>query len=163
MLDKNRISFMNSLSGIELKRFNDKIIKQENGCWIWQGAKTNGRYIYGNMTFRKENYLAHVFSCFFIGKNPEALRQNVLHRCDICLCVNPNHLFTGTQRDNVKDMLNKNREARGEKHGLTTITNEQAETIRAIYPRLTYRQLANRYNVSESCIGRIIRKESYVI
>ena len=76
------------------------------GCWIW------GRYTYDNgYGAVSENYrtvLAHRKSwILWHGAIPPGMR--VLHRCDIPSCVNPLHLFLGTQRDNIQDCMAKGR------------------------------------------------------
>jgi hypothetical protein len=84
----------------------DKVIPESNsGCWIWIGA-TNGRG-YGNF---KRHAKAHRVSWeLYYGKIPNGLC--VLHKCDVKLCVNPNHLWLGTYKDNNYDMHLKHRNA----------------------------------------------------
>lgn len=82
----------------------------ETGCWLWIGS-TNGTYGCANIDYKQVS--AHRLAWeLFRGPIPEG--QNVLHRCDRPLCVNPSHLFLGTQEDNLKDMTQKGRRAKGE-------------------------------------------------
>jgi hypothetical protein len=71
----------------------------ENGCRIWQGAEMNrgyGQFVMGGKVKR-----AHQWSFFFAnGHEPE---NWVLHRCGVKLCVNPDHLYDGTPKDNALD------------------------------------------------------------
>lgn len=82
----------------------------ECGCWIWMPSlQTQG---YGRIAFNQKNdkrkMLAHRTSYqIFKGNIPAG--ANVLHRCDMPSCVNPDHLFTGTQKDNMQDMIKKGR------------------------------------------------------
>ncbi len=93
----------NHLSDIE--RFWIKVIKT-NSCWVWMGASVSKRY--GNMRFGNRSQLAHRVSWqIHHGEIPEG--QNVLHKCDNGFCVRPNHLFLGTQIDNMRDCLVKDR------------------------------------------------------
>jgi hypothetical protein len=82
-------------------------VQRGEGCWEWQGAN-NGK---GYGCFGKEGsrpYYAHRFSWeLHAGPIPDGLF--VLHRCDNRRCVNPEHLFLGTQGDNMRDMIAKGR------------------------------------------------------
>ena len=87
----------------------------ETGCWIWTGKGER----YGHMRTgyvndgNRKTQAAHRISWeIHVGEIPEGLR--VLHKCDTPSCVNPAHLFIGTDRDNMDDMLAKGRSARGE-------------------------------------------------
>ena len=79
----------------------------ESGCWIWTGS-LNKEGGYGTMRFKGERYLAHREAYKFF-KGPIPKNMNVCHTCDIPSCVNPDHLFIGTQKDNVRDCISKGR------------------------------------------------------
>lgn len=79
----------------------------------------------------------------------------VLHRCDVPLCVRPDHLFLGTLKDNTQDMLTKNR------HTIEKLTSDQVQEIRARYAAggIMQTALAKQYGVSNALIsGSITRK-----
>lgn len=81
-------------------------------CWNWTGAtfRDSG---YGAINVGGQAMLAHRVSFLQHGLgNPGELF--VCHRCDNRLCINPSHLFLGTNRDNVDDMLRKGRQCRGQ-------------------------------------------------
>jgi hypothetical protein len=97
------------------KNFLKKFIQgNSDECWEWLGTKINsgyGKFLLG---------LAHRFAYeYFVGPIPEGLC--VLHKCDNPGCVNPNHLFLGTHKDNTQDMYKKGRQGDcrrwGEKNG----------------------------------------------
>ena len=88
-----------------IDRFMKKVQKQPNGCWIWTGANNCQ---YGNFKYKNENY-AHRAS-FVLHKHEIPVGMFVLHRCDVPLCVNPEHLFAGNQKDNMQDKIKKNRQ-----------------------------------------------------
>lgn len=97
------------------KSLNDRLFNKieyipESGCWLWVGAKTkNSRFGYGIIKINgKTKTLVHRLSWeIFNGLIPSGV--NVLHHCDTPTCINPNHLFLGTQKDNVSDMFDKKR------------------------------------------------------
>ena len=95
-----------ALKGKTKQRFEEKIeMIPECGCWIWMGGR---RGFYGCISVDNKTELAHrVAWTLYKGTIPNGLL--VLHHCDTPLCVNPNHLFVGTQSDNIKDCVKKGR------------------------------------------------------
>ena len=92
-------------------RFWDKVdidsINSENDCWNWIGP-TGGSKPYGCFSVGSKNRRAHRISyLIYIGPIPNKL--HVLHSCDNISCINPKHLFLGTQKDNMNDKMNKGR------------------------------------------------------
>lgn len=73
----------------------------ENGCHIWQGTPTNKGY--GQFVMGREVHRAHQWAFFFA--NGHWAENNVLHRCGVKLCVNPDHLYDGTVQDNTIDAV----------------------------------------------------------
>lgn len=89
-----------------VSRFMSRVDKAKSGCWEWLTAKTGGGY--GTFSIKGISYPAHrVLYELFNGKIPDGLL--VCHQCDNPGCVNPNHLWVGTQSDNVKDAYEKGR------------------------------------------------------
>ena len=80
----------------------------ESGCWLWIGVKNKKGY--GQYSINDRPGLAHRKSwTIFKGEIPNKLF--VCHKCDVTSCVNPEHLFLGTNKDNMKDMATKGRHA----------------------------------------------------
>lgn len=79
---------------------------KDNGCWEFIGCKMpNG---YGKLGKNKKTWLAHRYSYFLKnGEIPNGM--HVCHTCDNRICINPEHLFLGTRKDNMQDMIKKNR------------------------------------------------------
>lgn len=87
----------------------------ESGCLIWMGYTNSKRdYDYGLAWDEryKKKVLAHRFT-WELFKGPIPNDMNVLHKCDVAGCVNPNHLFLGTLKDNSQDMIRKGRHKPG--------------------------------------------------
>ena len=77
----------------------------ENSCWIWLGSKDKDGY--GKMSICKKDIRAHRFS-FYIYWG--FIKQKLIcHSCDNPSCVNPNHLWIGTHKQNRRDCVNKKR------------------------------------------------------
>lgn len=88
------------------ERFSSKYIKTPNGCWEWDGAlRADG---YGILKVNGKCLGAHRFSYeLYKGEIPFGL--NVLHDCDNAKCVNPDHLYAGTAKQNNEDRFKRNR------------------------------------------------------
>lgn len=95
------------------ERFWEKVDDSAD-CWVWKAAPHRGNH-YGRMMTRKGHFeSAHRLSYLLtFGEIPEG--QQVLHKCDNRRCVNPAHLFLGTQLDNIRDMKSKGRAATGDR------------------------------------------------
>jgi hypothetical protein len=139
------------------ERFWSKVEKTEE-CWHWIGAVQSKGY--GSISISGKTYSAHRVSYEIkYGKIPYGMY--VLHRCDNTRCVNPEHLFLGTARDNSQDMVVKGRMSK--LSGYRKVTRDQVEQIRLQYQtkEFSYRVLGDQFKISHSSIGSIIRYESW--
>jgi hypothetical protein len=125
----------------------------ESGCWIWMGAVTGSGYGVCGSQKNKTRSAHRVSYEAFIGEIPKGMI--IAHSCDIPLCVNPNHLWVATHKENSQDMVKKNRQAKGEAGGNTKLTLDQIEFIRKSI--LPHRKLGRMFNVSHANIGYIKR------
>lgn len=98
----------------DLKRFWSKV-KKTNGCWLWIGALDKMGYGFQGGFY---NLKAHRIS-YELAKGILKNGEFVLHKCDNPKCVNPNHLFAGTHKDNMNDMMIKGK-ANSKKTGATS-------------------------------------------
>ncbi len=143
-----------------INRFWEKVDNREKEeCWNWQGAiQSKG---YGSVGIsKKKSALAHRIAYEITnGEIPNGLM--VLHKCDNRRCINPNHLYLGTHQDNMKDMVERDRQARGERNARSRLTNEDVENIRRIYGmgNHTQQQVADQFGVSISSIRKILSEE----
>ena len=86
------------------EKFESKINKQENDCWIWKGKKILDGY--GRLCLNGKNFYAHRLSYeIYKGEIPKGMF--VCHTCDVRDCVNPDHLWIGTNLDNINDAIKK--------------------------------------------------------
>jgi hypothetical protein len=137
----------------------------DTACWVWTGGKTsNTKEGYGQTSTKGRNELAHRKSWeLHFGVIPAGLC--VCHKCDNRICVNPDHLFLGTNKDNMEDCVAKGRFVVNSKVGVdcssAKLTEEQVLEIRKLYAtgQYGYRGLAEQFGVDFGLIGRIIRRE----
>lgn len=128
-----------------------------NLCWSWLGRKNDLGYGFIRIFVNKIRtvYFAHRVS-YMIHNQIERLELNVLHECDNPECVNPYHLFLGTQVDNMKDMWNKKRGAVSGNHGNCTLLDSEIKQLKIDRRSLTYQELADKYRVSITTAWNII-------
>lgn len=82
-------------------------VEKTNGCWLWLGARM-GRDGYGHMRVKHSNRTIHRL-VWELTNGPIPEGKFILHKCDTRPCCRPDHLFIGTARDNVRDMVAKGR------------------------------------------------------
>lgn len=152
------------------------IPEPNTGCWLWLGGVNRSGYgrVYvggGSLAPKK---LAHRWAMEMHSGEPVPAGMCVLHRCDVPSCVNPAHLWLGTQRDNVADRVAKGRNGAargenssprrfpgsmkrpGEQNALAKLTDAEARQIKAcLREGETPRALAGRFGVIARTIKRI--------
>jgi len=140
-----------------MKTFNDKYRVDAGGCWMWTASCDRDGY--GHLMVAGRLRVAHRLS-WELHRGPIPDGRQVCHTCDTPACVNPDHLFLGTQRDNMRDCVAKGRMPRkGEDNNASKLTEVDVSAIRAD-PRLQ-REIAVDYGVTQPHISAIKRKENW--
>ena len=144
-------------------RIKENIKIDKNGCWIWQGSKH--RQGYGNIAYRNKPMLAHRISwIIFKGEIPSSIY--VCHTCDVTSCCNPDHLFLGTQKENMDDAHDKGKyENRNiSKNRRIKLNFEQVQEIKKLHKQgMKRKDLQIKYSVSQTCIAKILTGVSWKI
>lgn len=128
-------------------------------CWDWTGSlDSNG---YGHFKHRDKKVNSHrVAYEIYNGEIPPGM--SVCHKCDRRLCNNPNHLFLGTQRDNMADMYKKNRHAYGERNGISKLNPVSVREIRNLHSTgKPVSDIARKFDVSARNIRNIINRDTW--
>ncbi len=124
-----------------------------DGCIVWHGAKNV--YGYGVIRINDKLLMAHRLS-YTEHVCTIPVGMYVLHKCDNPPCVNHDHLFIGTQKDNIDDMISKGRNLLGEKAPWSKLNNNDVADIRVLISNgVTQREVAEKYNIAQSTISFI--------
>ena len=140
------------------------------GCWIFTGATNESGYgIVGTGPRGSPNDRAHRITYkHFVGEIPSGMF--VCHQCDTPSCCNPEHLFLGTNQDNVNDMVKKGRNKKpprnlhvvGSIHPRAKLHESQIRTIREKYCcGATQQELADWYGVARQTISKVVNFKRY--
>lgn len=137
-------------------------VQKPVGCWLYDGCKeTNGYgYIVNPLPDGPKFITAHRLAWIFThGPVPDGMK--VMHRCDVRACMNPEHLFLGTDADNTADKVAKDRHARGTRNSHAKLTDDQVREIRRSFKKKNLRvgngrELARQYGVGQSTISYIV-------
>jgi hypothetical protein len=130
------------------KRLLERRRIEENGCWIYTGVIHHDGYgVIGSG--RGKQFRAHRMSYQeFVGPIPHGML--VCHKCDVPTCINPDHLFLGTPRDNTRDAIAKGRmvRLRGEKHPGCKLSDADVVLIRQLRASgMWLRHIADRFGI----------------
>ncbi len=147
-------------------QFWSKVKKPLEGCWLWTGSTAKERGGYGTTYFNQKMWRSHRLAWFLVkGSIPKG--KYVLHKCDNPPCVNPDHLWVGTQSDNMQDMHNKGRhpspgQPPGEDHAMAKLTDQQVRDIhRRVEGGERQDQIAKAYKVCVDTVEFIARGRTW--
>lgn len=154
-------------------------VDKSGDCWLWTGAISNGTY--GKTNFAGKQYGAHQLAWILTnGEIPQGLF--VCHKCDNPRCVNPDHLWLDTPKNNTHDMIRKARKSnvrpapqrgdnhwsrkhpewvrRGVKHHKAKLTEEQVKLVRSkVAQGQTMLSVARDFNVHVSLVSLIVKRK----
>lgn len=146
---------------MDISEIYKRIKINESDCWEWQGAKNAKGYglitFYDKASGKRRCTSAHRYM-YALKKRIKLQRSEcVCHRCDNPACINPRHMFVGSPKDNMQDMIAKGRRAKRHAyhHRVKTIPNEVAEGIRNEPEGKRPGWIAAKYNVSVSYVSKI--------
>lgn len=153
---------MQNYTEADIRRFYQYVtVDKPNECWEWFGSTVIVNGIKrGQFYFDRRQINATRFIYWFTtGIWPGELF--VCHSCDNPLCVNPKHLWLGTQKDNIQDAVKKGRMANGNTNAAKLTETEVREIRKKVATGSSQRKLAVEYSVSGSCINSIIMHRSW--
>jgi hypothetical protein len=142
---------------------------ERNGCWNWTGSTNNTGY--GTLVYHGRAATAHRVAAFLLGlvddiaapKNRKGVGF-VLHQCDNKLCCNPKHMRIGTYAQNQLEAYGRKRRAahKGTAHTNAKHTPKSIALIKDMYAHgVSQEAIAKLLQVSQTCVSKIIRGESY--
>ena len=148
----------------ERERFMHRVEFEPNtGCWLWSGAPGAGGYGVTNFDGRVQK--AHRVSFALTHGYMPPRRMKVCHRCDVPACVNPDHLWLGTQRENIADMDAKGRRrvrpSKGSHNGMARLNEDIVTEIRDVLSLKRWSQaaVARSYGISPMTVSRIANRQ----
>lgn len=140
------------------------IPEPNTGCWLWLGGF--GRDGYGNINGKiYGEWLSHRYALAVTGVEIEGLY--VLHKCDNPACVNPSHLYAGTQLENMQDAVRRGRVSRrcGVLADSAKLTEKDVIEIRERYKWRSNQDnifsISKDYGVSRATINRVVLRKTW--
>jgi len=154
-------SHSGSFRGLSAKeRFARSVVKTD-GCWLWKASRDKDGYgIFRGELAGVLFTRAHRFS-YALHTGDLLVGMQALHTCDNPSCVNPEHLFSGSNADNMRDKIQKGRSrvSVGEQNGHAILTERQVRRI--LKDPRPYAEIASEYNVAASTIGSVKQRRSW--
>lgn len=148
---------MRRITHTDIQRFEAKLTKQEDGCWIWNGAKSDryGSFYFPNypQEYAKGMVSAHKAAYYLYKGEAIYLPEEVMHSCDNGFCCNPEHLSKGSHTDNMKDMADKGRRIQ---HNQVMSEQKVKEARNLRESGMQVIALAKIYNLSKSQMSRLV-------
>jgi hypothetical protein len=159
LIKREKYRPIKDVSDLYVKKFWNKVnIGLDNDCWEWNG--TISFYGYGVFNIDGVVLKSHRVS-FFIKNKIDPKELMVCHSCDNRKCVNPNHLFLGTNKDNMQDALSKKRMFVGEKNHQSKLLDIDVLNIRKLYLNgdISQDKLSKMFGVGQDQISRIVNNK----
>lgn len=141
-----------------LERFWEKVTKSgEDGCWNWTACTTRG---YGRIGFKGKILRPHRVAKY-LDKSTNIDSYQANHTCHNTKCVNPEHIYLGTQAENHQDTIENGSHASGESHGNAKLSDEEVRHIRKIYNNTgkSQKEIADMFDITQRHVSRLVRGE----
>lgn len=148
------------ISYTDMARFWDRVNVKftGNGCWEWDGFIDPNGYARFKTIESHKRYLAHRLSyALAFGETPKGM--HICHKCDNRKCVRPDHLFVGTAKDNIHDMIGKKRHSYGEKNPGAKLDEDKVRDI--LSSNASLMDMSNQYNVSKKLILNVKQRKAW--
>lgn len=136
----------------------EKKFRVTPGCWVWTSYRDKDGY--GGFSIEHVTFRAHrVAYMMYVGEIDDGML--ICHKCDNPSCVNPDHLYQGTQQKNMRDMRSKNRGAinNGVLCGGSKLSESQVLEIRSL--KQSQSAIARKYGVAQSTISLIVNRKTW--
>ena len=134
----------------------------KSGCWFWTGSLRDKRG-YGSICLgekgERKTFLVHRVSSYVFLGTPLRGNLNICHHCDIPQCFNPQHLFSGTHKENTRDMILKGRRhvTIGEQFKSAKLSKEKIFKIRRMRRQgFIQQKIADKFGVDQSVISEVL-------
>lgn len=141
------------------------IPEPNSGCWLWLGGAHGVRKTRPRIETRRDGVVSVELAYraayrVFVGSIPEKLF--VCHHCDNPMCVNPDHLFIGSHKDNMKDMREKRRQAKGDRVHLAKLSEDDVKRIRELRPKRRFTsQVARELGLSYQAVWLVLTGKTW--
>jgi hypothetical protein len=143
-----------------------KHVEKGPGCWLWSGTlRPDGYGVLSRGAKSAGLVRSHVLSWELANGKPVPPGMFVCHRCDVRHCVNPDHLFVGSPKENQHDMMAKGRWSpppllRGTRNPRAKLTVHKVKRLRRLRERgACYRELAAIFGINITAVGKVCRRE----
>lgn len=155
-----------------MELFMRHVTKTDN-CWLWTAGKDKNGYGLASKGRGQTGTCRAHRRAWELFKGTIPIEMMVLHRCDNPPCVNPDHLFLGTNSDNMRDAHAKGRhksptqakpesQVRGERQHLAKLNATKVKLIFLYHNAgLKYREIARRIGIANTTVGNVIRRETW--
>lgn len=143
-------------NGTASERLAELSVAESSGCIRFTGTVDSDGY--GQIMINRVKYRAHRLA-YELASGPIPEGYVVRHKCDNPSCINPDHLEAGTQADNIKDKVERGRQASGSSIGVSKLTETDVKNIRSSGLKVSF--LASSYGVSTVSIRNILRRKTW--
>lgn len=135
-------------------------VDRTGDCWLWRGAKSSAGYGYFR-PYPDTQMRAHRYS-WILSHGHIDDDELILHKCDVPLCVRPDHLFTGSQHENVHDCIEKGRFVTGTKNGMSKLTDGDVQRVRDLLAAgKSQSEIGRLFGVSQTAIWSIAHERCW--